>query len=142
MFEKIWSLKETLDAITGGDNTARFIAMGDLNTMGRSRSGEYSQISGEQEIEGLKRDAQDNGMKLLSKNYKATWRRGSSDPDFESNLDHGIATPNLSFESIENPTDGRRAEIGVDGWNHLAGDEKEDFTENISDHCSILLKIE
>ena len=139
MFEKIWSLKEVLSNIEDGQTY--FVAMGDLNTMGRSQSGSNPSISSANEIEDLKRDAEQNGMILLTKTHDTTWRKGPSDPDFESNLDHGIATDNLEFESLENVTSIRNAPISVDGWQQLEGAEKDDFTQNISDHCSIYCEI-
>ena len=141
MFEKIWSLRQTLDAITEG-NTALFVAMGDLNTMGRKQSGQFFEISAQQEIDDLAHDADDNNMRLLAKTHDTTWRKGPSRPNFESNLDHGLATTNLTFKMLTNVTHMRKAEISVDGWNHLVGAERDDFSENISDHCSIYCEIE
>jgi endonuclease/exonuclease/phosphatase family metal-dependent hydrolase len=141
MFEKIWSLKQVLDDITEGTDTARLVVMGDLNTMGRSRSGDFQSITGAKEIEDLSRDAEDHEMGLLPKTHSNTWRKGPSNPDFESNLDHGIATTNITFEELENATSSTPAAVSVDGWNHLYGEDRDDFSENISDHCSIFCKI-
>jgi hypothetical protein len=141
MFEKIWSLKQILDDITEEGYAGKLVAMGDLNTMGRSRSGDFQSITGAKEIEDLSRDAEDHEMGLLPKTHSNTWRKGPSDPDFESNLDHGIATTNITFEQIENVTSSTPAEVSVDGWNHLHGEDRDEFSENISDHCSILCKI-
>jgi len=142
MFEKIWSLKERLDEITGGPNDSLFVTMGDLNTMGRSQSGSYSRISADDEIDDLLRDAGNNGMHLLSKNHPTTWRKGPSAPTMESNLDHGLSTDNISFKKFKNPTTNKEGELRVDGWNHLVGEDREEFTEFISDHCSIYCEID
>jgi hypothetical protein len=141
MFEKIWSLRQSLDAITGGQATAVFVAMGDLNTMGRKQSGQFFEIGAQQEIDDLARDADDNMMCLLSKTHDTPWRQGPSSPDFESNLDHGLATPNITFQVLTNASGVRDAEISVGGWNHLAGTDRDNFTERISDHCSIYCEI-
>jgi hypothetical protein len=45
------------------------------------------------------------------------------------------------FEQLENATSNTPAEVSVDGWNHLQGEDRDEFSENISDHCSILCKI-
>jgi hypothetical protein len=142
MFEKIWSLREALDAITGGVGQAFFVTLGDMNTMGRSQSGQFFGISEAQEIEDLARDAGNNGMVLLSKTHDTTWRKGPSRPNFESNLDHGLATANLTLETLTNDTALRDAALSTDGWNHLAGAARDDFSENVSDHCSIYCEID
>ena len=80
-------------------------------------------------------------MRLLSKTHSKTWRKGPSQPNFDSNLDHALATANVSFEPLQNATSSGPAEVSVDGWNHLVGNERDDFTLNISDHCSIFCKV-
>lgn len=140
MFEKIWSMKDVFDAITEGGE-AKFIVMGDLNTMGRQKFGSMPKISGTTEIADLADDAKANGMKLLTKTHNATWRKGPSRPNFQSNLDHAIATPNINFLELSNATSTNPASVSVDGWNHLDGDQRDDFTMNVSDHCSLFCEI-
>jgi len=140
MFEKIWNLKVTFDNITeGGD--AKFMVMGDLNTMGRRKFGSMPRIFAETEIADLADDSETNGMTLLAKTHDKTWRQGPSQPDFESNLDHALATRKISFEELSNATSAAPAIVSVDGWNHLDGDERDDFTMNLSDHCSLFCKL-
>jgi hypothetical protein len=136
MFEKVWKLKGKLDEITSG-GSANFAAMGDLNTMGRKQSGTFSAISGGEEIDNLERDANNNGMGLLEKTHDTTWRKGRSHPTWESNLDHVLASTNLSFSTFSSDK-----KVKVEGWQQLAGEEKEKFTEVISDHCSIYIEID
>jgi hypothetical protein len=143
MFEKIWSLKDKLDEITDGLDTAKFVAMGDMNTMGRIQSGDYNAVSGDQEVQDLGRDAHNNGMTLLEKNYDTSWRKGPSNPNFESNLDHAVATTNnMNFKTFDIQNAVRQAPVRVDGWHQLAGQAKDDFTMYISDHCSIYIEID
>lgn len=134
MFGKIWRLKEVLDNIS--DGSARFVAMGDLNTMGREEARSLPIVSQGEEIANLAADANENGMQLLSKTHDVTWREGPADPTFASDLDHVLATSNISFQSFENS-----AEVSVDGWNRLEGEEQDNFTMNVSDHCSIFCRI-
>lgn len=139
MFEKIWHLRQTLDDISRGD--AKFVVMGDLNTMGREKPGSLPPISAEQEIAGLEQDAQGNGMQMLLKTHNNTWRYGPRCPNFESNLDHVLATPNVSFEVFQYERNENPIEVRVDGWNHLEGEERDNFTMNVSDHCSIFCTV-
>ena len=134
MFEKIWTLREKFDDISGGQSN--FVVLGDLNTMGRRKIGTFAKITGQEEIDELADDAGDNGMKMLSKTHDKTWR-GS----FESNLDHALSSTNLQFERLVNATSSSAQEISVDGWNHLDGQDRDDFADNISDHCSLFCKI-
>ena len=67
MYRKIWKLRSALEAVSP-NGRANFIALGDLNTMGKSKS-----ISAEREIRDLARDAEKHHMQLLSKNEELTW---------------------------------------------------------------------
>lgn len=137
MFEKIWSLKATLDQITA-DEDSRFVAMGDLNTMGRAQSGARQAITGAEEIAALSQDAVDNGMRLLDKNQSVTWR-GSN---LQSNLDHVLATANTSVENgFQQPGNGGPAEVSVNGWIDRQGQAQTEFAENVSDHCSLFFRV-
>jgi exonuclease III len=142
MFEKIWSLKETLDDITT-DGPTNLVVMGDLNTMGRTQSGAFPKVSGQTEIDELARDAQAAGMLMLGKNQDRTWARvNQSGPDIgklrmHSNLDHVLATDNLAFVA---QSGGK--EVEVRGWvDATTNDERFDFVQGISDHCSIECEI-
>jgi len=123
MFRKIWSLQQALAQIPEQNGSARLIAMGDLNTMGR-RGGPNAKA----EIAGLSADAEQKGMRLLSKSHDTTW---SSDGARTSNLDHVLASSELTFVR-QQPSD---AEITLDGWISRYGDERVNFAKNISDHC-------
>lgn len=132
---KIWSLKNTLDEIEGGETN--FLALGDFNTMGRRRSGIYRALSSREEIAQLAEEARDHGMRLLSKTHEHTWRRGPRDPEAGLDLDHAIASANLHFLGLDAPGGERCAEMRVDGWQQLRNSKRERFTTHVSDHCSI-----
>ncbi len=104
--------------------------------MGQQRANSLPVVSQEEEIADLAADADSNGMRMLSKTHDVTWRQGPSHPNFASDLDHVLATSNISFQLFANS-----AEVRVDGWNHLEGEERDDFTMNVSDHCSIFCRI-
>lgn len=142
MYDKIWSLQETLLTLSG-DGNARFVAMGDLNTMGRKASGQFPAISAEQEILDLVTDADAVDMKLLSKTHDSTlaWKRYSNETEYRlSNLDHVLATSDLQFAQVQGAS-GPSAEVRVEGWNNLEGDAQVDFIEEVSDHCALYCEL-
>ena len=137
MFEKIWKLKDRLDDIN--DDDTRLIVMGDKNTMGRSSSGNFDEITAQKEINDLQADAQRNGMDLLVKSHDHTLacKRRPSEPQYRlSNLDHALATTNLTFDNLDNQT-GNVAKVSVDGWVHLSDPGRTEFIEEVADHCSV-----
>lgn len=97
MFERVWSLREKLEEIEEGP--AEFLVFGDLNTMGRDAAGSNSAISGDQEVEDLRVDAQQNKMRLLSKSHPNTWARVNDQGKItlQSNLDHALISSSVPF---------------------------------------------
>lgn len=146
VFAKVWKLKKALGkrAASGKSN---LIVLGDLNTMGKGKT-----ISGASEIRKLEKAAKKNGLRMLSKDWDATWsqwgkgRRGperrklkvSELDDLDtSNLDHVIAANEVNFE----PSGDNGEDIHVKGWRQLSGSKKADFLWNMSDHCGIFGKV-
>jgi hypothetical protein len=136
MFKKIWKLKKALQGIPIQAGEARFLALGDLNTMGRSAVGAQPSISGTKEIAQLQQDAVANGMRILSKSFNKTWSNASGTT--KSDLDHVIASDDLAFAEwtlVGAPS--TEFEVEVKGWNERSGNARRSFIENISDHCSL-----
>ncbi len=141
MFKKIWKLQTALKK-NSSNNRANLIAMGDLNTMGKGRT-----ISGQAEINKLKRDAEKNGMRMLYKDKEYTWHQWGTGPRGrrkklkvseladakKSDLDHVIASKELSFYDL----DGNNNEILVRGWNQLDGMDRINFLWDLSDHSAL-----
>jgi endonuclease/exonuclease/phosphatase family metal-dependent hydrolase len=142
MIEKIWSLRLALGKLA--DHLAqenRFVALGDLNTMGmlfpyRKKSDE--RVSEEEEIEALREYASRRNMVLLRKELDATW----SDGRIESDLDHVLATNETTFTSLGQRDDGEPFSVMVRGWQQLQGTERLNFIEHVSDHCFLYCEIE
>lgn len=65
MFSKIFSLKSALQGLPEQQNQSRLIALGDLNTMGRSRTNTLPTIRADDEITNLKSGAINAGMRML-----------------------------------------------------------------------------
>lgn len=145
MFKKIWSLNNALTSVSSVDKP-NLIVLGDLNTMGKG-----TQLTGEDEIEGLAADAQQNNMLLLSKDAENTWHQWGKGPygnrrkltqnelstAIKSNLDHVIASNNLNFNLLGTNS----SEIKVEGWNTVTDQSRIDFLWEISDHCAIIGEI-
>lgn len=136
MFRKVWSLKRRLDKLSGGDDKAKFVVMGDLNTVGRR--GDRDIISAEQELETLIEDAENNGMRMLPKTHENTWRGWLDDRMIESSIDHVLATGNVSFHSFQ---DGEEQEVLVSGWNGLKEKKRNEFIKDLSDHSALFCKV-
>ena len=136
MFKKIWKLKKALGGLRIQSGRARFVALGDLNTMGRSKIGSKPSISGGDELRMLEKGAKAHGMRILSKSYDKTWSTISGSK--KSSLDHVIASDDVSFQvwtylgESEN-----KFEVEVLGWNERTGNARKSFIKNISDHCSL-----
>lgn len=138
MFGKISSLRRSLNEIEGG--LARFVVMGDLNTMGRNAMPGEDEISSEKEIEDLTRFMARGGMTLQEKSAPKTFLQYKDDGtvEFETDLDHVISSDVTPLRDIAG---GKK--VKVRGWNELTTDaERIDWTENLSDHASIEIEID
>jgi hypothetical protein len=101
MFDGIWSLRTALTAKHTQNGQPRLIALGDLNTMGRSRTPTLPTIRAAIEVAQLESDAAANGMRALRKSASRTWRNTSGSKRGE--LDHMLASTDLQFATFSNP---------------------------------------
>lgn len=133
MFSKIWSLKNALENLPIQQGSARLIALGDLNTMGRSKTDTLPTIRAKDEIESLETDALAAGMRVLNKTHEKSWSNKTG--SMKGNLDHVIASDDLTIKQISPPSN---FEIEVDGWNNKTGNTRKNWIETISDHCALI----
>lgn len=127
MFKKIWKLNSVLKYQPTQGGKSRLVVTGDLNTMGKGNT-----ISGQDEINKLDTDAQNNGMELLKKSHPNTW---SSFGNKKSDLDHVLISNDVNIQQwffSSDPT--TTFPIIVDGWVDLNDSARKDFVTNISDH--------
>lgn len=137
MFSKVFHLKGALEGISIQNGNARLIVLGDLNTMGRKKSGNWGTVRADEEIEKLKEDAEASGMRLLSKSHDKTWSNKSGSK--RSDLDHVLASNDLEFNGFYFVGEPEKIfEIEVDGWNNRTGNARRAWIENISDHCALI----
>jgi type IV secretory pathway VirJ component len=58
-----------------------------------------------------------------------------------SDLDHAIASDQMGFENLRATGDSADYEVRVAGWVDEAGAKRDDWVKNISDHCSLFVKL-
>jgi endonuclease/exonuclease/phosphatase family metal-dependent hydrolase len=156
MWGEIWDLQSTLNEKAGSEY-ARFIVVGDLNTMGAEiESAEDPLLTEDGEIEALAQRAEERGMRLLPKEGEVTFNDGDG---LRSNLDHVLATENVSFQKLgtrpsrqtqedrdapnEAQAQGEEAYfVGLGGWNDREGERRVRYIEEVSDHTSLYCEIE
>jgi hypothetical protein len=141
MFEKIWSLKKALDKGLPEGESAKFIALGDLNTMGLqfpSRRKSDIRVTEEGEIKALKGLAKKRNMILPAKEFDRTFNNLRITAD----LDHVLATDNIRFAELGHTEQGKPFHVKVTGWQQLEGAAREEFIETTSDHCSLYCEID
>lgn len=137
MFSKIFHLKNAIQGLAIQNGNARLIVLGDLNTMGRAKTGNMPTVRADQEIADLEQDAMAAGMRFLSKSEDKTWSNKSGSK--KSDLDHVIASNDLQFQQFFFDNDPNSIfEIEVDGWNNLTGNARRSWIEKISDHCALI----
>lgn len=136
MFNKIWSLNKALKALSVQSGESRLMALGDLNTMGRSKTDDSPTVGKHQEVHELAAAAVSNGMRMLEKSHDNTWRNKGGT---RSNLDHVIASEDLDFQEFHFTGSSDDWEVEVDGWNNLPTNaQQKEWIKDISDHCALV----
>jgi len=140
MFEKVWHLRNALNKINPDPGDAKLIILGDLNTMGLQypyRRVSHRRVEEKEEIDALEEFAHRRDMVVLKKEYETTF----NNLEYESNLDHVLATENVTFGDL-GQTDSEPYKVKVTGWHQLQGAARRRFIENISDHCSLHCEVQ
>ena len=142
MFDKVWNLRKALDK-KGGSRRERLVVVGDLNTMGLqypTRRKSDLIVDGGREIEVLRDFAEKNAMSVIVKSHDSTWRKLGR--NWESDLDHVMASDVISFQSLGTRTDdGREFKVQVDGWVDKNPSDREAFIRDLSDHCAVTFEM-
>ncbi|MBL8700766.1 MAG: endonuclease/exonuclease/phosphatase family protein [Alphaproteobacteria bacterium] len=140
MIERAIDFRKTLDARDGRASGARYLFLGDLNTMGMKYPLDRS-IAPEVELAKWDAIAKRRGMSRLAKTVDASWWNGSRSSLPPSNLDHVVASTNLKFRAFPRPAGGK-AEVDVRGWASLAAAaEKDNWIKRYSDHSLLYFEI-
>ena len=132
--ERAIKFRKTLDKAANGK--ANYIFLGDLNTMGMNLTYSPKDLSGEEEIERLRKRALKRDMVILGKGGPSWWP-GSSSSYEPSNLDHVVAADHLEFKSFGgHPVDLR-------GWPEETTDAKRDrWVKKYSDHALLYFEVQ
>jgi len=137
MLERAFEFRKLLDKseIAKGHGKARYIFLGDLNTMGMKYPFDRS-IDATLELQKWDKYAHRKSidMRRLEKTHSNSWSNGSGSTLPPSNLDHVYASNNLTFRSFKS-VDGAPAEVAVRGWVNESTDAAQDaWIRAYSDH--------
>lgn len=139
MMERAVEFRESLDkaAKKAGGESANYIFMGDFNTMGM----EYKfvkgrDISAEDELVKLSKQAAKRKMRLLTKTAPNTWSNGSKSSIPDSNLDHVVAAEHLIFTQFNG------SDVAVRGWaEKKTVQDKDEWIKQFSDHSLMYFEV-
>lgn len=142
MLQRALDFRATLDKAEGGEGKARYLFVGDLNTMGLKypfdRSIEPSLELGKWDRYAARAKV---SMRRLAKTHELTWFNGSKSSLKPSNLDHVFASTNLKFKAFKRP-DGTDSSVAVRGWVQEATDAGKDaWIGRFSDHSLMYFEI-
>ena len=117
MLERAFEFRITLDRASGGPGKARYLFLGDFNTMGMKYPFDRSILA---EVELKKWDnyaaRPTISMRRLPKSHDATFFNGSTSSVPPSNLDNVYASKNLGFKTFFHAINGTPVEVDVRGW--------------------------
>jgi len=142
MLERAFEFRRTLDKAEGGQGKARYLFLGDLNTMGMSYPFDRS-IDASIELRKWDRyaDRAKITMRRLVKTHDVSWFNGSSSSLPPSNLDHVYVSTNLNFKVFPR-ADGTDANVSVRGWVEEITDAKKDaWIGKFSDHALLYFEV-
>jgi hypothetical protein len=137
MLERAFDFRAALDKSAGGAGQARYIFLGDLNTMGLKYPFDRG-IVPELELRKWDEIAAKRGMQRLVKSHEFSWSNGSKSKIKPSNL---FASTNLKFKTFKK-ADGTLASVDVRGWvNEQSAAKQDSWIESYSDHSLLHFEI-
>jgi exonuclease III len=143
MLERAFDFRTTLDKAAGGRGQARYMFVGDLNTMGLAYPFGHD-IAASAELQKWDRFAAraSVGMRRLVGTHDTSWSNGSGSSLAPSSLDHVYASNNLRFKTWPR-ADGRLAEVALRGWVEEPTDAKKDaWIARYSDHALMYFEVQ
>ena len=142
MLERAFEFRRKLDKAEGGSGEARYLFLGDLNTMGLKYPFKKS-IDADTEIRKWDKYARRKKIKMrrLDKTHPLSWSNGSNSRYKPSSLDHVYASDNLKFKQFGG-TNAEPQLVKVKGWVEEPTVAKQDkWIERFSDHSQLYLEV-
>jgi len=129
------SLKKAIDK--GTDDTARFVLLGDLNTMGLNLTFSPNDLSADEEIARIDRILGARDLHRMPKTHPATFNNGSGSTYPPADLDHVYASGNCDIADVNG------AKVRVAGWAEESTVAKQDkWIDEFSDHAPLIFTVE
>jgi endonuclease/exonuclease/phosphatase family metal-dependent hydrolase len=139
MMERAVEFRKALDkaARRAGGASANYIFLGDLNTMGMEyRFVRGRDISAQDELTKLEKQAKKRNMRLLVKSAPNSWSNGSNSSIPPSNLDHVVAADHLVFTQFDG------SDVSVRGWaQKTTTQEQNEWIKQFSDHSLLFFEV-
>lgn len=142
MVQRAFDFRKVLDKAAGGRGEARYLVLGDLNSMGLDYPFGRA-IDAETELRKWDKEARRVAVQMnrLPKTHHASWSNGSGSRIPDSALDHVYAASRLRFRDFP-LADGATAAVSVRGWVDEPTDAKKDqWIADYSDHCLLYLEV-
>jgi endonuclease/exonuclease/phosphatase family metal-dependent hydrolase len=141
MLHKAIKFRRNLDKKSLNPKGAKYIFLGDLNTMGMNYYKD-NDIDYETEMnKNVEYARRYYDIELLTKTHPYTFYNGSKSSYPKSNLDHVFASDHIKFKSfkgLENP----ECQVKVDGWVNFDGiDEQDQWIKDFSDHSLLYFEV-
>lgn len=145
MIQRAFKFRSNLDRASGGQGKARYLVVGDLNSMGLKYPFNKS-ISFDVELKKWDKEAakQKVQMRRLTKTHPNSWSNGAGSSYPDSALDHVYASQNLTFKNFKrlDPPDNQNCEVRVRGWVDAADSPgKSKWIGDYSDHCLLYFEL-
>ncbi|MEM8979120.1 MAG: endonuclease/exonuclease/phosphatase family protein [Pseudomonadota bacterium] len=136
MFEKVRSLKKAIDNAVDLAGGARFVLLGDLNTMGMNLTFSRKDLTSAEEIVRVDKVLGRRDLIQQEMTHETTFNDGSDSTLPLTRLDMVYASPNVSFADMGG------APIRVAGWAEIDDVEEQDaWIDAFSDHAPLIFKV-
>lgn len=135
MFIKVRKLKKKLDEAVGTGG-AKFLLLGDLNTMGMDLSFSKKDQTGPEEIKRMKSVFKSSKLSHQTPSHPATWSNGSNSRYDPAELDHVFASDNVKLKDL-----GGGVRVRVAGWAEKTTVAQQDkWIRDFSDHTPLIFE--
>jgi exonuclease III len=142
MLYRAVKFRKVLDKAAGGENSANYLFLGDLNIMGLNYPFDKDIDAATELRRWDERASRYYAMHRLRKTLELTWNNGSTSSYDPANLDHVFAAKHLKFKPFKNANN-EDVEVDVRGWNNATSTTAQDAWINAySDHSLLFFEIQ